>query len=48
MHKVYQHDIEDTQRLAKMLQEYLGLFHIVAEEDGAYRQEQIMQDAGLI
>ena len=37
MHKIYQHDIMETKRLTKMLQEYLGLFHIVIEEDAAYR-----------
>jgi len=31
-----------------MMQEYLGLFHIMAEEDPGYRQEQMLQDAGII
>lgn len=48
MHKVYHHDIMDTQRVTKMLQEYLGLFNIVTEEDAAYRQEQMFQDAGIL
>lgn len=41
MHKIYHHDILDTSRVTKMLQEYLGLFSIVVEEDVAYRQEQM-------
>ena len=48
MQKIYSHDLEDTQRLTKMMQEYLGLFHIMAEEDPGYRQEQMLQDAGII
>lgn len=48
MHKVYQHDILDTPRVTKMLQEYLGLFNIVAEEDIVYRQEQILIDAAIL
>lgn len=37
MQKIYSHDLEDTPRITKMFQEYLGLFHIMAEEDPGYR-----------
>lgn len=48
MQKIYQHDIEDHIRLKNLLQEYLGLYHIMAEEDPEYRQQQNLQDAGLV
>lgn len=47
MHKIYHHDLEDSDRLSKMLEEYLGLFMVMAEEDPGYRNQQMLQDAGL-
>ena len=48
MSRILQGDMVDANKLAAILNEYLGLFAIMAEEDPGYRQIQILQDAGLI
>jgi hypothetical protein len=38
MHRIVQSEMVDRDRLAAVLQEYVGLFDILAEEDPGYRQ----------
>ena len=37
MHKLHSHDISETTHLYQILNEYLGLFAVTAEEDQGYR-----------
>jgi len=34
--------------LQSLLNEYLGLFSVTAEEDLGYREHQMLQDAGIL
>jgi hypothetical protein len=42
MHRIVQSEMADRDRLAAVLQEYVGLFDILAEEDPGYRQIQLL------
>lgn len=48
MSRILQREIEDPNRFTEILNEYAGLFDIMAEEDSGYRQLQILQDAGIL
>lgn len=48
MHRIIQSQMIDQNALAAALQEYVGLFDILAEEDPGYRQISLLQDAGLL
>ena len=42
MNRITQSEMIDSSRLAAVLQEYVGLFDILAEEDPGYRQIQLL------
>ena len=48
MQRLRQWQIEDPDMLQRSLQEFLGLFSIMSEEDQGYRNMQLLQDAGLV
>ena len=48
MARVRQQEIVESDIFINKLQEYAGLFSVMAEEDMGYRQIQILQDAGII
>ena len=48
MNRILQREMENPNRFTEILNEYAGLFDIMAEEDSGYRQLQILQDAGIL
>lgn len=48
MSRITEETINSVNKFHETLQEYAGLFDVMAEEDPGYRQIQMFQDAGIL